>query len=65
MLRLVVATGCRLFVGVGLRAGGKGAARGAEGRSEKANDDQQGTETREDAIFAGAHDLIVLGSEQR
>ena len=61
MLRLVVATGCRLFVGVGLRAGGQGAARGAEGRGEKAKNDQQGTETREDAVFAGAHRFIVRG----
>ena len=61
MLRLVVATGCRLFVGVGLRAGGEGAARCAEGCCEKAKNYQQRTETREETVLAGAHVLIVRG----
>ena len=61
MLGLMVTTGCRLFLGAGLGAGREGAARGAEGRREKAKDDQQGTEVREDAVIAGAHTFIVRG----
>jgi len=61
MLRRMVTAGCRLLVGVGLRAGGEGAARGAEGSGEKAKNDQQRTETREHAVFPGAHVFIVRG----
>ena len=59
----MVTTGCRLFAGVGLSAGREGAARGAEGRCEKAKDDQQRTDAREDVMFAGAHVFIVRGVE--
>ena len=61
MSRLMMTTGCRLFVGVGLSAGKKSAARGAEGRREKAKNEEEGTKTREQALFAGAHDFIVRG----
>jgi len=57
----VVAGGCRLFRGAGLGAGREGAARGAEGRGEKAKNDKRGTEAREDAVIAGAHLFIVPG----
>ena len=64
MLRRMVATGCGLFAGVGLSAGRESAARGTEGRREKAKDDQQRTNAREDVMLAGAHVFIVRGVER-
>lgn len=61
MLRLMVTTGCRLFVGIGISAGREGATRGAEGRREKAKNDQQRTDAREETVFSGAHTFIVRG----
>ena len=64
MFGLMVTTGCRLFLGVGLGAGRECAAHVAKGRCEKAEDDQHGTEARGDAVIAGAHVFIVRGVVQ-
>jgi len=61
MLRRMVTTRRRLFVGAGVGAGREGAARCAEGRSKKAKNDQQRTGAREETVLAGAHDFIVRG----
>jgi len=61
MLRRMVTTCRRLFVGAGVGAGREGAARCAEGRREKAKNDRQKTEAREETVIAGAHDFIVRG----
>ena len=61
MLRRMVATGCGLFAGVGLSAGRESAARGTEGRREKAKDDQEGAEARVETVVASAHNFIVRG----
>src|SRR5260370_32879818 len=61
MLRRMVTTGRRLLVGAGVGAGREGAARCAEGRHEKAQNDQQRTDAREETVLAGAHDFIVRG----
>jgi hypothetical protein len=63
MLRLMMTTSCRLFVRGGRSAGREGAARCAEWRREKAKNDQQRTDAREDDVFAGAHVFIVRGVE--
>ena len=57
----MVTAGCRLFVGAGVGAGREGAARCAERRREKAKNDQQRTDAREETVLAGAHDFIVRG----
>jgi hypothetical protein len=61
MLRLMVTTGFEFFLCVVLNAGRYSAACGAEGRCEKAKNDQQRTEVREETVLAGAHVFIVRG----
>jgi hypothetical protein len=57
----MVTTRGGFFAGAGILAGSEGAARGAKRRREKAKNDQQGTEARQNAVVAGAHMFIVLG----
>ena len=61
MLRRMVTTCRRLLVGAGVGARREGAARCAEGRREKAKNDQQRTDAREETVLSGAHDFIVRG----
>jgi hypothetical protein len=57
----MMTTDCRLFVSAGLDAERESAARRAEGRNEKAKNDQQRTEAREETVLAGVHVFIVRG----
>ena len=54
-----------MFVGLGLSTGREGTARGAEGRREKAKNDQQRTDAREETVLSGAHAYIVPVLRQR